>query len=123
MTWVMYLLGWALFLALQIQNSLRSNTNGLEFSLSGVKRWLQISAVQTMLRAFIVVIFFPALMKGPVAKLNATLMASGFEVTTWGLAGLAGLASEALLYQVWGLIPGLRKEVAAVAPPPSDLPK
>lgn len=123
MTWFMYLLGWALFLALQIQNSLRSNTNGLDFSLSGVKRWLSISAVPTMLRAFVVVIFFPALMKGPVAKLDATLTAAGFQVTTWGLAGLAGLGSEALLYQVWGLIPGLRKEVASAVPPPSEQPK
>lgn len=123
MIWAMYMLGWLLYLSMQIQNSIRSNTNGLEFSMAGVRRWLSISAVPTAIRAFVVVIFCPALLNGPVAKLDATLAAAGFKVTSWGLAGLAGLGSEALLYQVWGLIPGLRKEVAAAAPPPSDVPK
>jgi len=119
----MYMIGWALFLALQIQNSLRSNTNGLEYSWKGVAHWLSISAVPTLLRAFLVVIFCPALLSGPVGKLDATLTAAGFKLTAWGLAGLAGLGSEALLYQVWGMIPGLRKEVAKEVPPPAESPK
>lgn len=123
MIWAMYMLGWFLSLALKIQNSLKSNTNGLEMSMAGVRRWLSIKAVPTAIQTFVVIIFCPALLSGPITKLSATLTTSGFKVEAWGLAGLAGLGAEALLYQVWGLIPGLRKEVAAAAPPPSDLPK
>jgi hypothetical protein len=123
MTWAMYMLGWFLFVAMQIQNSLKSQTNGLENSIAGVKHWLSVQAVPLAIRAFIVVIFCPALLAGPVTKLEATLAAAGFKVASWGLAGLAGLGAEALLYQVWGLIPGLRKEVSQTAPPPADPPK
>jgi hypothetical protein len=121
--WIMYLLGWFLHQALLIQNSLKSNTNGLDHSVAGLKAWIAISWVQTLIRLLIVVCIGQAAINGPGAKLNALLMNSGFELSRWGLAGLTGLSTDTLVYQVMGMIPGLRKEVAAVAPPPSDLPK
>lgn len=121
--WIMYLLGWLLFLALQISNSLKSNTNGLEYSWKGFKKWLSISLLPTLVRLFFVVIIFPAMIKGPLSSIDALLKAGGFALQGWGLAGLAGFTCEAALYQLTGLIPGLRKEVSSVVPPPPDQPK
>jgi len=123
MLWFMYLLGWFLLLSLQIQNSLRSNTNGLGLSWAGIKSWLSISAIQTAIRLACVIAIFPAVIKGPLTKMDAILVSAGFPLQAWGLALFGGFTCECLLYQIFGMIPGLRKEVADVVPPPADPPK
>ena len=41
----------------------------------------------------------------------------GFHVTSTAIAGIAGYSANALLYQFFGLFPGLRVEVSDLAPP------
>ncbi|HKN25301.1 MAG TPA: hypothetical protein VJX72_10680, partial [Candidatus Acidoferrum sp.] len=45
--------------------------------------------------------------------------AAGFPVTSYMVAGFGGWSANGLLYQIFGMIPGLRVEVADLAPPPN----
>lgn len=115
--WVMYFTGIVLHLFLQIQNSVRSNSNGLTTGWAGMKKWLQLQAVSVLVRLFFSAIVFPAALQGPLHALSGTLATAGVALPPWGLAGLAGYNVDALLNQVFGLIPWMRAEIPQLVPP------
>ena len=112
---VLYIMGWALFVAGQAQNSIRSKTNGLPEGFEGLKRWLDIHWLNLAHRAF-----WSGLLYGLILHKTMTLMlAVGLPVTSFMVAGFGGWSANGMLYQIFGVlpIPGLRKEVADFAPP------
>jgi hypothetical protein len=113
----MFALGWLLFLFGQIQNSIRSSSNGLDTGWAGIKHWLNIQSVNLMTRLFFSVIFYPTLLAGVFAKMDAPLRATGLPLAAWGMAGIAGYTVNTGLNQIFGFIPWLRVEVGQLAPP------
>lgn len=110
-----FALGWLLYVLAQGQNSLKSNTNSLT-GWAGWKVWLSAQAVNLLTRAF-----FSALAYGFILHtLTAKMQGLGFPMTSETIAGVGGYSANALLYQFIGLIPGLRVEVADLAPPPKS---
>lgn len=121
--WDMYIVGCLLQLALQIQNSIRSKSNGVETGWQGIVHWLRLSLLSVMIRQFFAVIMFPAIIQGPLTKLTGPLQAAGFPIPPWGIAGIFGYANGEFLNRLAGLIPGLRVEIPQLVPPdPSDTP-
>lgn len=120
--WTMYLTGCFLQLALQMQNSIRAKSNGLDTGLSGMLHWLRLQGLGLAIRMFFTIIMFPGLLEGPLAKLAGPLAAAGFVIPTWGLAGIGGYASSGFLNQLFGLVPGLRAEIPLLVPPDSSPP-
>jgi hypothetical protein len=113
---VVYAIGWLLYVAAQAQNSVASKTNGLQLGLGGIKDWLRSHAVNLMTRAF-----FSALAYGfCVHAIAENIHAVGFFITSTAIAGVSGYSVNAMLYQFFGFFPGLRVEVADLAPPPSS---
>ena len=108
-----YVMGWILYVAAQAQNSVKSKTNGLASGWRGIAEWLAMHGVNLATRAF-----FSALAYGFFIHTMATkIEAVGFSITSTAIAGSSGYAANAMLYQFFGLFPGLRVEVADLAPP------
>jgi hypothetical protein len=108
-----YIIGFILFVAAQAQNSAASKTNGLAAGWPGIVEWLKMHAVNLATRAF-----FAGLGYGFIVHTIASHVESaGFPVTSTTIAGVAGYSANALLYQFFGLFPGLRVEVADLSPP------
>ena len=112
----LYLMGWVLFVAGQAQNSIRSQTNGLSSGITGLQQWLSMHIVNLAQRAFFCGLFYGFI----VHTIGIKLQGAGFPITSYMVAGIGGWAANGLLYQIFGLIPGLRIEVAELAPPPNS---
>jgi hypothetical protein len=113
-------LGWLLFVAAQCKNSLNSKTNSLTGS-AGVKAWLGSQSVNLLTRAFFSALGYGFLVNSLAAKIDSV----GFHFTSTTISGFAGYAANGMLYQLFGLLPWLRVEVAELAPPAQNtaLPK
>ena len=111
----LFILGWGLFVAGQAQNSIRSKTNGLPEGFAGLQQWLSYHVVNLAQRAFFSGLFYGFIVHTIAAKLEA----AGFPVTSYMIAGIGGWSANGLLYQIFGMIPGMRREVADFAPPPN----
>lgn len=110
---ILYAVGWLLFVAAQAQNSVASKSNGLAPGWPGIKFWLQHHGVNLATRAF-----FSALAYGfMVHTFTAKLQDAGFQIGPHVIAGCAGYSVNAALYQFFGLFPGMRVEIADLAPP------
>jgi hypothetical protein len=114
---LIYTLGWLLFVFAQAQNSVRSNSNGLT-GWPGLLKWLKLQAVNLATRAFFSALFYTYVVQFVTGKLQA----AGLALHSTAVAGVAGYAANALLYQAFGLLPWLRVEVHDLAPP-TDPPK
>jgi len=109
----LYAIGWLLYVAAQAQNSVTSKSNSLSPGWSGHLLWLRAHAVNLATRAF-----FSALAYGFIVHSFTTkIQSDGFAVGAPAIAGVAGYAANALLYQFLGLFPGLRVEMSDLAPP------
>jgi hypothetical protein len=109
---LVFCLGWLIFVLSQAQNSIRSSTNGLQ-GKAGWVQWLKLHAIDLIIRAF-----FSALGYGFILnQVSQKLAAVGFSFTATTIAGLGGFGANALLYQLFGLVPWLRVEVGELAPP------
>lgn len=109
---LVYDMGWLLYVAAQAQNSVSSKTNSLVGWL-GMRTWLRHNAVNLATRAF-----FSGLAYGfLIHSLTAKMQSVGFAITSTTVAGVAGYSANALLYQFLGLFPGLRVEMSDLAPP------
>jgi hypothetical protein len=115
--WLLYVIGMLLHLALQIQISIRSSSNGLGTGWQGIVTWLKLNGLSVGIRFFFAIIFFPAFLEGPLVKLGETLASAGFKLPAWGLAGIAGYNADALGNQILALIPGLKTEMPLLVPP------
>jgi len=113
----LFIVGWVLFMLAQAQNSIRSNSNGLQ-GFAGWAGWFQMHVIDLAIRAFLSACFYGFLVQQAAAKIAA----AGLSIESYGVAGVSGLAANALLYQVTGLIPGLRVEVPELAPPDATPP-
>jgi hypothetical protein len=111
---VVFAVGWILFVAAQCKNSLNSKTNSLQ-GWPGIRTWLLGNAVNLLTRAFFSALAYGFLVQTISAKIDGV----GFHLTSTTIAGVAGYSANALLYQFFGLFPGLRVEVADLAPPPN----
>jgi hypothetical protein len=107
-----FILGWVLFVLAQAQNSVQSTSNGLS-GWAGLSRWLKLQAVNLATRAFFSGIFYGYLVQFVASKIQA----AGLGITAFTIAGVAGYSANALLYQVFGLLPWLRVEIGTLAPP------
>lgn len=112
---VLFIMGWALFVAGQAQNSIRSKTNGLPEGFAGLHQWLSFHVVNLCQRAFFSGLFYGFIVHTMAVKLQTV----GFPVTSYMIAGFGGWAANGMLYQIFGMIPGMRREVADFAPPPN----
>ena len=92
---VLYVMGWALFVAGQAQNSIRSKSNGLPSGFSGFRQWLDFYWLDLAHRAFWSGLFYGVI----VHKTTATLQAVGFPVTSYMIAGIGGWSANAGVYQ------------------------
>ncbi len=110
----LYLFGWILFVLAQAQNSVRSTANGLA-GWKGFERWLQLQALNLATRAFFSALFFGFIVNDVSTKIQAV----GLPLTSTTIAGIAGYAANALLYQIFGLVPWLRVEIPDLEPPPA----
>jgi len=112
---MLYAVGWLLYVAAQAQNSVTSKSNGLPSGWAGIKVWLRAHAVNLATRGF-----FSGLAYGFIVhSFAAKIQSDGFAIGAPAIAGCAGYAANALLYQFFGLFPGLRVEVSDLAPPPN----
>ena len=109
---LIYCAGWILFVAAQAHNSVRSSANGLD-GWQGYVRWLKLQAVNLATRAFFCAILFAWVMQLVTSKIQT----AGLGLESNAIAGIAGYAANALLYQAFGLLPFLRVEVQDLAPP------
>jgi hypothetical protein len=110
---IVYAVGWILYVAAQAQNSVTSKSNSLPPGWAGIKFWLSKHGVNLVTRAF-----FSALAYGFIVhNVAGKIQGAGFEISSHAIAGVAGYSANALLYQFFGLFPGLRVEVADFAPP------
>jgi hypothetical protein len=110
---LVYWTAWILFVGAQAQNSVTSKTNGLPAGWAGIKIWLIAHAMNLVNRAF-----WSAVACGFFIHYVATkVAAAGLPITTTTIAAVAGYCANGLLYQFFGLFPGLRVEVADFAPP------
>lgn len=112
-----YALGWMLFVVAQAHNSVESSANGLHGSV-GYMKWLKYQAANIATRAFFSAIFFTQILQYITLKIHD----AGLPMEATAIAGTAGYAANALLYQFFGfrffgLMPWLRVEVQELAPP------
>ena len=108
-------LNWILFVAAQIKNSLQSKTNGLTEDSAGVKKWLSGHVVDLAIRAFFSMLGYGFIVHTVAARIGG----AGFGVTATTIAGVGGFSANSMLYQFFGMFPGLRVEVSDLAPPPA----
>lgn len=109
---VLFILGWVLFVLAQAQNSVQSTANGLS-GWAGFWKWLKMQAVNLATRAFFSGLFYGYLVQVVTTKIQA----AGLAIAGASIAGIAGYSANALLYQLFGLLPWLRVEVPELAPP------
>lgn len=108
----LFWLGWLLFVLAQGQNSVRSTANGLS-GWAGFRYWLRLQAVNLATRAFFSGIFYGFLVNWVTTK----MVAAGLSIAGPSIAGVAGYAANAGLYQIFGMLPWLRVEVSDLVPP------
>lgn len=109
---VVFSLGWILFVLAQAQNSVHSTANGLT-GWSGFRRWLELQALNLATRAFFSALFYGFIVNSVTGKIQG----AGLSLTSTTIAGVAGYAANALLYQIFGLVPWLRVEIPDLEPP------
>lgn len=112
LTWLVYWIGWLVFVLGQAHNSIASRTNALS-GWAGLKLWLRAQAANLLTRAFFAAIFAGYIIQQVAEKLESV----NLPLHTLGIEALSGFAANALLYQVLGLVPWLRVEVSDLAPP------
>jgi hypothetical protein len=108
-----YIVGWLLFVWLQAHNSTLSKTNSLPSGWAGYKLWLQAHAAEIAVRGFFSAIGYAFI----IHSIATTVQHIGFQATAIAINGVAGFSANTLCYQFMGLFPGLRAEVADLAPP------
>lgn len=113
---IVYAVGFLLFVAAQAQNSVTSKSNGLSSGWAGIQAWLRMHGVNLATRAFFSALGYGFIVHTIAAKIGAL----GFPLTSTVIAGVGGYAANGMLYQFFGLFPGLRVEVAELAPPPNS---
>lgn len=119
----MFVIGWLVFVYLQMENSLKSSSNGLTNDWKGMKLYLRSQSDSLVWRAFFSAIFYPALIQKAVNTIEPALAVAGLQIYAWGFSGLAGFGAYGFLYQITGLIGFLRgKEMHEVIPPSEDTP-
>lgn len=111
----LYAVGWLLFVAAQAQNSVRSSTNGLA-GWKGFVHWLKLQAVNLITRAVSCAVLYGTIVQSVTTKIQAV----GLPFTGIAIAFFAGYAANTMLYQIFGLLPWLRVEVADLAPAPNS---
>jgi hypothetical protein len=109
---VVFVIGWMLFVLAQAQNSIKSSTNGLQ-GKAGWAQWFKIHAIELAWRAFGSGLLYHYIVQTTANKLAGL----GLSLESTSIAGFGGLAANSVLYQVFGLIPWLRVEVADLTPP------
>lgn len=112
---IVYWIAWALFVAAQAQNSVTSKTNGLAPGWLGILAWLKMHAVNLANRAFWSAVACGFFIHYVAQKVQST----GLPITATMIAAVAGYCANGLLYQFFGLFPGMRVEVADLSPPPN----
>lgn len=115
---LLYLIGWLIFLFGQMEGSLRSNSNGLKNDWPSRWKWISVQSDKLLTRAFFSAILEPIIVKLLIQKIEAPLQAVGLSIAAWSASGLAGYCACSLVYQITGLIPGLRAEIPELAPTP-----
>jgi hypothetical protein len=113
---LIYILAWCLFVAVQCQNSVRSNTNGLQ-GWAGVQQWVKGQTVNLLVRALFSAVFFPTFTQWVTGKLHSV----GLNLAALAIAAITGYAANGLLYQIFGFIPWLRVEIADLNPPSDSI--
>lgn len=108
----LYVMGWLLYVAAQAQNSVSSKSNGLS-GVAGFKIWLRAHMVNLATRGFFSGLAYTFVIHTLASKMQSV----GFSVSGAAIAGTAGYSANALLYQFFGLFPGLRVEMSQLAPP------
>jgi hypothetical protein len=108
----LYAVAWLLFVAAQAQNSIKSKTNGLD-GWQGFKLWIKAHGVNLATRAFFSGLAYGFMIHTFAAKIQAV----GFPLGSHVIAGVSGYAVNGALYQFFGYFPGLRVEMADLAPP------
>ena len=111
----LYAVGWLLFVAAQAQNSVRSSTNGLA-GWGGFLHWLKLQAVNLLTRAVSCAVLYGTIVHSVSTKIQAV----GLPFTGIAIAFFGGYAANTMLYQIFGLLPWLRVEVADLAPAPNS---
>lgn len=114
--YLLYTLGWLVFLYGQMEGSLKSPSNGLANDFAGRKKWLLVQSDQLLKRAFFSAILCPLIIKLVIAKITPPLQAVGLSVAVWSASGVAGYCAQGLVYQVTGMFTGLRAEIPELAP-------
>lgn len=112
---IVYWTAWLLFVAGQAQNSVTSKTNGLPPGWRGINAWLCMHAVNLANRAFWSAVACGFFIHYVALKVQNT----GLPITAVMIAAVAGYCANGLLYQFFGLFPGMRVEVSDLAPPPN----
>jgi len=112
----LFSVGWILFVLLQAQNSVKSKSNGLPAGAAGIWRYIQLQAINLAVRALVSGALYPVIVNTTASKLQA----AGLALHAAGVAAIGGLAANAAIYQVSGLLPWLRQEVSDAAPPPNS---
>jgi len=108
----LFALGWLIFVIGQAHNSVASTANTLK-GWPGYVTWLRAQFANLITRAF-----FSAIFGGYIVQtVSAKLISAGLSLHAVAVAGLAGYAANALLYQLFGMVPWLRVEVSELAPP------
>ncbi len=108
---------WLLYVIAQAQNSIKSSSNGLN-GWAGFNAWLRAQAVNLTTR-----VAFSAVFEGFIVNLATTkISATGLAITSHAVAGVAGYAANAFLYQIFGYLPWLRVEIGELAPPQIEAP-
>jgi hypothetical protein len=107
-----YLLGWALFVLNQANNSIRSSSNGLQ-GRAGWAQWFGAHAIDLATRLFFSGIAYGFILHTVTDKMQVL----GFPLSAAAIAGIGGFGANTLLYQFFGYIPFLRVESSLVAPP------
>ena len=106
---------WLLYVIAQAQNSIKSSSNALS-GWPGFKAWLSAHAVNLTTR-----LAFSAVFEGFIVNLaTQKISGTGMAITSHAVAGCAGYAANAFLYQIFGYLPWLRVEISELSPPKPD---
>jgi hypothetical protein len=108
-----FAIGWILYVLAQAQNSVKSNTNGLT-GKAGWIAYLRANGTNLATRAFFSALAYGFIVDSITDKVKDVM---GSTITSTTIAGIGGYSANALLYQFFGLFPGLRVEVSQLSPP------
>ena len=114
--YILYALGFVVFVYGQMEGSIRSTSNGLTNDWAGRKKWLVVQSDKLLTRAFFAGTLSPLIIKLVIAKIAPPLEAVGLSVAVWSGAGVAGYCSSGIVYQITGMFTGLRAEIPELAP-------